>query len=64
MVQHWVPKAMAPMVVPPDLIENIPRDVELLLLYPVRPPGYRSHVYTDLSEKTGNQLFDSFAVAR
>ena len=31
---------------------------------PVKSPVHRSHVYTDLSEKTGNQSFDSFAVAR
>jgi hypothetical protein len=41
------------------------KQVQELRINPVRPPGNnRLHVYTDLSEKTGNQLFDSFAVAR
>jgi len=40
------------------------KQVRELRINPVRPPGYRSQVYTDLLEKTGNQSFDSFAVAR
>ena len=40
------------------------KQVREFRINPVWPPGNRSHVYTDLSEKTGNQLFDSFAVAR
>ena len=38
------------------------KQVGELRINPVQPPGYRSHMYTDLLEKTGNQLFDSFTV--